>query len=126
MAPPDDYDLFNRSFANFLEDLEAIGIETLPEYPMLRASCELLAQIDKKKPAQMLYTYITVPYEEQLLRCDEEFFLTTQLTAQDNMPLVRAIQLIWRELNESNKTAVWRHMHVLLVLSRRATGNARS
>jgi hypothetical protein len=122
MAHTDASELFNRSFVDFMEDLEAIGIDKVPEYPMLKASAELIAQIDKHKPASMFYRYVVKLYEEQIMRCDEDFFLTEQLSDQQNMPLVGAIKHIWRSLTDGNKTAVWRHMRVLVVLSRSAAG----
>lgn len=120
----DNADMFNRKLADFLDDLEAIGINSVAEYPMLKASCSLLAQMDKSRPAQIFFRYILSPYEDQIATCDEQFFLSEQLTETKDMAIVNAIRQIWKNLDSGNKAAIWKHMQVLMVLSRRVANPA--
>jgi hypothetical protein len=116
----DHAELFNRKLNDFIEDLEAIGMHNrVTEYPMLKASCAFLAQMDKQRPAHYFHTYVLVPYEEQIKKRDEQFFLSQPLGCERDMAIVNVIRQIWRTLDETNKNAIWQHLQVLTVLSRR-------
>jgi len=116
-----DYaELFNRKLNDFLEDLEAIGIRSVADYPLLKASCQLLASVDKARPADMFLRYVVGPYEDQIVRRNEDFFLKeTYKSVSADMAIVNAIKQIWSTLDLHNKDAIWQHMLVLMVLSKK-------
>lgn len=115
----DPADLFNRKLNDFLEDLEQIGIQNVQEYPLLKTSCQMLASIDKKRPAEMFHKYVVGPYEKQITDRNEEFFWNETYGSNNSMLIVQAIKQIWKTLDDDNKEAVWKHMQVLMVISRK-------
>lgn len=111
-------ELFNRKMHEFFEDLEVIGITEVQEYPLLKASCQVMASIDKRHPPEMFLKYVVGPYETQITSQDEAFFMQDNaIPGVSDMPLVHAIKQIWSTLDDHNKSAVWKHMQVLTALA---------
>ena len=117
-----DYaDMFNRKLGEFLSDLEAIGIDSVPEYPMLKASAQMMAKIDKSKMPIVFHTFVLKQYEQQILAQDEAFFLDQQFANNTNdFAIVSAIKKIWSTLDNVNKSAIWAHLRVLTVLCKKS------
>ena len=118
-----DYaDMFNRKLAEFLTDLEAIGIESVPEYPLLKTSAQMMAKIDKTKMPVVFHTFVLQQYEAQIMAQDEEFFLDRQQFSNNanDFAIVSAIKTIWSSLDDVNKNAIWAHLRVLTVLCRKS------
>jgi hypothetical protein len=119
-----DYaDLFNRKLQEFFQDLEEVGIERVQEYPLLKASSQLLASMDKQRPAEVYNKYVAVPYEVQITNRDETFFWNESFSNVKDVAIVHAIKQIWQTLDDANKDAIWKHLQVLLILARKATSN---
>ncbi len=123
MATSIDYaDMFNRKLGEFLSDLEAIGIDSVPEYPMLKASAQMMAKFDKSKMPIIFNSFVLNQYESQIMAQDEAFFLDQQFTNNTNdFAIVSAIKKIWSSLDDVNKNAIWAHLRVLTVLCKKCT-----
>lgn len=117
-------EMFNRSLSNFLDDLEVVGISSLPEYAFVKAGCHLLARVDPQRLPRVFHEYISIPFGAFIDAQDEEFLLRhdeydTLPELPDAVTLVRIMKRIWPGLDATNKAAIWKHLQVLQVLSRR-------
>ena len=124
MSGVDYADVFNKKLGEFFEDLEQIGINNVQDYPLMKASCQFLASVDKRRPAEMFHKYVVGPYQAQITDRDEEFFWNESYNSVSDMAIVNAIKHIWKTLDDTNKNAVWMHMQVLMVLARKVVSNA--
>lgn len=116
-------DLFNRKLRDFMLDLESIGIDQVPDYPLFRSSVNLLVSIDPRRPASLFHQYVVKPFGQQILSRDEGFFIESEsLGPNTSMPIVSMIKGLWSKLSGRDKDAVWGHFQVLTVLSNRVMG----
>lgn len=118
----DHAELFNRKLTEFLDDLEAIGIDRLPDYALFKTSTSLLMTVDKRRPAAMFCDYIATPYEQYIVARDDKFFLADSFTHPHggNTSIVDMIKQMWATLQPANQDAIWSHLQVLTVLAKRA------
>lgn len=114
--------LFNRKLAEFLTDMEAVGIqERVPEYAVIKASIQFMAQMDASHMPASFHAHVVQRYEDQILRRDEAFFLTESYQdVAHHLAVVDAIKRMWTTLDDDNKQAIWKHLQVLTLLSKRA------
>lgn len=121
----DEYSMFNRKLTDMLEDL-AECFPTVPEFSMaISPPARLLLSLDPRQAQRLFQDYVAQPYETYILSRDEAFLLS-----QDNFgpvgalnmgDIVALIKRVWQEASAENKDAIWRHLHVLVVLNRRCS-----
>lgn len=116
----DPWELFNRKLDAFVSDVRPL-IGHLPEYSAAQSSVRMLANIDPRKNQEVFNRAIATKYEAQILAKDETFFLSaSDLTSAKHSGIVALVRDIWGEqLAESDKGAIWAHLHVLVALNRR-------
>lgn len=116
------YDLFNTKLQNFMDDLNLVLGDEFTEFAWLRGACKIFSSINPKQNAQFFLEHVNKPYEDNIRRKDEAFFLDHQYDAvtkdaQDNLNLVNLLKNIWSELSPENKEAIWAHLNVLVTLA---------
>lgn len=118
----DTYLLFNRKLIDMLEDLSAC-FPTVTEFSMaLSPPGRMLMSMDPCHSQRMFQEYVILPYEQRILDRDEAFLLTQEQfgpTTINQGDLVALVKRVWCDASTKDRDAIWRHLHVLIVLSRR-------
>lgn len=112
--------VFNRKLLEFLDDVKPL-LGHLPEYTMMMSSAGVASKLQPGVNQQVFDAYVAVPFEEQIMRHDETFFLEKQDYSRSAARggLVSLLKAIWGDLSSHNKDAIWQHLKVLVVLNRR-------
>lgn len=117
-----EYLMFNRKLTDMLEDLAAC-FPTVPEFAVaLSPPGRLLMTIDPSHPHHMFHEYVVLPYERRILDRDDAFLLSQELFGPPSSTqgdVVALIKRVWCGATVEDREAIWRHLHVLIVLSRR-------
>lgn len=113
----DIYDIFNAKLLDFLGDLK----ETFPTmtqfefYDGITRTCIIMS---KEKPLQMFKSNVEVPFGESIDKKNDEFILNREFSEADQS-FVNMLKLIWKDLDKDNKNSVWKHVQLLLAISRK-------
>lgn len=121
----DPYVLFNLKFDEFLADLVA----TYPEETDIQAMRNMLEWTIKfmgpKIPQEMFNNCVVIPYGDKIMAKNESFFLEEY--QHDNrqqyvdINIVNKLKTNWRKLTVENKDAVWKYLHVLMLINKKCT-----
>lgn len=114
---------FNVTFEEFIEDM----VKVIPDDAELRVYEMLLRSCLKTDPHYVLdvfHSCVTVPYGEEILSKNEDFFLRHQydsITEANSQALdvIDRIKAYWQELNDVNKEVVWKYFRVLVLLDKK-------
>lgn len=116
------FQLFNRKLIDMLEDL-ASCFPSVTEFSMaLSPPARMLLTMDPRHGQQMFSTFVVRPYENHIMSKDEAFLMNQESFGPKGLvgvDIVNLIKRVWREASARDKDAIWRHLHVLIVLSRR-------
>lgn len=120
-------DLFNKKLMDFAEDvnkLRASGkADDVPQLDMLKPSISLAAQFDPKKPHIIFKEHVADKYSKYINERDEAFFLTHEyaddVDEKVGLNIVEMIKGIWKNLETEDKDAIWGHLQILLLLSKK-------
>lgn len=128
-ATIDPVELFNRKLRDFLDDISPL-LGHLTDYKMFRASVNMLSSIDKKKNQEYFDEYVAKTYGDKIVAKDECFFLKqdypgAQATCSD-MSMVPLLKSVWGTMSDDDKSAVWSHLNVLIVLNNRCNVGKKS
>lgn len=123
----DEYGMFNRKLTDMLEDL-AECFPSVPEFSMaVSPPARMLLSLDPRQAQRLFQDYVALPYEEYILSRDEVFLLSQDSFGPVDAPclgdVVALIKRVWQEASDENKDAIWRHLHVLIVLNRRCSAS---
>lgn len=118
----DPFDLFNRKLTDFVADLHPV-IGHMSEYAFVSSCVKWCIQFDPRKNQEFFDRYVMAPYEDRIMRRDEQFFLNDSLGGySEDMNVGGVVQLIkqvWAtNMSDADRSAVWAHLHVLAVLNR--------
>lgn len=107
----DDYIKFNRKAKEFLKDITT----TFPQLSDLRTMKNALKVIKKisKKTPQRVFEDVVTPHKQYILARDNDFFLSGKFQ-NDNLT---GLKTIWPSLTDDNRTHIWNHLHILVILS---------
>ena len=115
------FELFNRKMQDFIEDLEPL-LRHVAEYQILAKSTQWLWAMDARQNQQLFHEWVVTPFEAQIRARDEEFFLRVEVSSSvpsNSVGVVSMLRNEWHGLSASDRTAVWSHLQVLVVLSER-------
>lgn len=113
-------DLFGRKLLDFAEDVQPL-IGHMPAYTLVTSGIKWMCNFDPQKNVDLFKDYVAKPYGSRIESKDESFFLTAELGSSGHEnTLVDMIRNVWTiGLTAQDKEAVWAHLQVLLLLSRR-------
>lgn len=122
------HEAFNNKLAEFLSDLIATFPEVHDDLKTLKHGVGVVRNIDATIPQQFFDEHVSAPYEGHILNRDEQFFLEHDYT-QDlqsiptshgfDLDIIRRLKGIWKHLNEANRDAIWKYLHVLCALNKK-------
>jgi hypothetical protein len=114
---PDPYKKFNKYTKQLYKEL----LKLFPKDPILslaQASFVLMKNMNKQSPAEYFKKAIALPYSDDIIT-KRTFFMDDAF----NIPICdgfnKKLRDTWNVLDEANRTALWDHIHVLVVLSKR-------
>lgn len=122
--------MFNRKLFDMLEDL-ASSFPTVPEFGIaVSPTARMFMNLDPSKAQKMFHEYVGTPFEKHIVARDEAFLLSQNHehfgVAASSGDIIRMIKGVWMEASVEDKDAIWKHLHVLIVLSRRCLAAATS
>ena len=123
-APKSSLGLFNDKLIGFFEDLA----ETYPEERDIKTALEALKGAKKINPRlilDMFIEYVTTPLRDAILEEREDQVIafakaTIQNQYNDMLTALMIFDKHWPTMSESTRTAIWKHLKVLVLLSERA------
>jgi hypothetical protein len=116
--------IFNNKLISFFEDLSA----TFPEERDIKLALETLQGAKKINPKLILdlfKEYVYKPLRDDILAEDEDkviAFAKVAISTQFNeiSPALLIFDKHWPSMSESNRTAIWKHLKVLVLLCEKA------
>ncbi len=116
--------LFNDKLIGFFEDLAL----TFPEEREIKMAIESLKGAKKIKPKLILdlfMEYVTKPLRDPILNEDESYVIpfakaAIQTQFNDMSPALLIFDKHWPTMSEGNRSAIWKHLKVLVLLSEKA------
>lgn len=118
-----EYNMFNRKLTDMLEDLAAC-FPTVTEFSMaISPPARMLLSMDPTQGQRMFQEYVAMPFESHILSRDEAFLMSQEQFGPAGAPvvgdIVALIKRVWSGASMENRDAIWKHLHVLIVLNRR-------
>lgn len=121
--------LFNLKTADFLSDLDGI-LSDMYDYTLFKQGVTLMSSFDARAPYRYFNEYVMIPYGKYIKSRDDKFFLETPIEEEnvDNMgfmdmkfdfKIVDIIRSRWQTLTQADRSAVWEHLGLLLILCER-------
>jgi hypothetical protein len=121
----DPHDIFNKKILDFSEDLQMLATclkLDIPQMSQMKPLIMMAMAMDITKPRALFNEHVSQKYGKQIMAKDENFFLNEsyeQDTEGAGLDIVKMIKSVWGTLNPSNKSAIWQHLQVLMVLDGR-------
>lgn len=116
---------FNDTFREMIQDLVNVFPQDA-EMRMYKLGLEAVLFADPHVISKVFYNEIATPYGDKIKNEDESFFLEKDYQEyghyQNVGDIVRKLKGCWMELNDDNKTVIWKYFKVLAVLSQRIEG----
>jgi hypothetical protein len=124
MSGPSPLTTFSNMLIRFFEELK----ETFPEEREIKMALETIQNAKKINPRlilDMFYEHVTTPLREFIINEDDVQIVTyarTKLSVQFNeiLPAIAIFDKHWAGLADSNRTAIWKYLKVLVALSEKA------
>ena len=108
-------EIFNTNLLKFTEDLQKI----CPEELTFRKASAILTtawMLDKERPLGEFMRYCA-PFENQIMKKEDSFFLTTNLDSNKmsdkSMGIITKLRNLWLVITDENKEKIWKWMHFL-------------
>lgn len=116
--------MFNRKLTDLLEDLAAC-FPSVPEFAVaVSPPARMLLNIDPLHGQMMFHKFIALPYESFILAKDETFIMKQTQFGPMATDAVNNIKRAWMQAPLLDQEAVWKHLHVLIILNRRCIAAA--
>jgi len=117
---------FNNKLDDFVKSLETLCVafpDVLYLVIMFQNAIYMSKIADEKIPVCFYFKYVVRPYEIELLKCNERFFLShsfDELCTQQSMSsgIVDTLKSIWIKLKQENKDVIFAHLNLLMALSK--------
>lgn len=117
---------FNNKLHDFAVSLDALSVffpELLSLVTLFRNTIYLSRIVNESVPVMFFYKHIATPFGRAISARDEPFFLShafDDLCAQPHMSreIVVIIKRTWVRLTKENKEAIFKHLDLLLALSK--------
>lgn len=117
------YDVFNDRAEEFFKDL-ITSFPNVAQFKTFHAALKMMRNLDVKKPQQVFNNYVVNKYRTQIANKDETFFLTNTLNVSGEAlheeaweDFIEHLRCIWKELDETNKSTIWKYFQVLILLN---------
>ena len=110
-------DKFNKTIFEFFTNITKV-------YPDMKIFTELKAKLrvalmsDDTLAINNFYSHVTKKYKQQILKEDEEFFLSFDLTGTVLEDL-NCLKEVWLVATPNTKKSIWKYVKILLVLSQK-------
>lgn len=114
---------FNNKLGEFVKDL-GVTFPDISDIIMLKTSFNLARNIDPSLPQKMFHDHVSRKFGDHILASDESFFMHydySEISKRHgvDIDIVGKIKAIWHDLSEENKSAIWKYLQVLVLLSRK-------
>lgn len=113
---------FNDTFREMIQDLVNVFPQD-SELRMYKLGLEAVLFADPRVISRVFYNEVSVPYQAQIAKEDESFFLEKDYQEfghyESAGDIVRKLKGCWTELSDDNKSVIWRYFKVLSVLSQK-------
>ena len=125
MSQPSPLSVFNNQLVRFFEELA----DTFPEERDIRTALNAIQSAKKGNPRlllDMFVIHVVNDLRDVIMNEDINGFITIvnkkiQTQFNDMMVAMTIFQKHWPSLNEDNRSAIWKYMKVLVVLSDKAS-----
>eukprot|EP00798_Chlamydomonas_sp_ICE-L_P032425 gene32425-biopygen13861 len=122
-------DVIEKMTADFLSDLDGI-LSDMYDYTLFKQGVTLMSSFDARAPYRYFNEYVMIPYGKYIKSRDDKFLLETPIEEEnvDNMDfmdmkfdfkIVDIIRSRWQTLTQADRSAVWEHLGLLLILCER-------
>lgn len=116
-------DKFNQTFTDFVNDL-CIAYPNDGEFRMCKAVLGTALSVNENLVHGFFMTRIIPKFEQQILDRDDDFFKQKDYSQYAASiagagTLIDKLKVVWVEMADDNKDAVWRYLKVLMALAKR-------
>jgi hypothetical protein len=119
-------DMFNTKMKKFIADLQPIVVQqgnvaVIKDLAAINSTVSAAQNIAYMAgaPCETFYRVVTLPYAEQILSGDADFFLQKNYETEiADKSIVDTIKQLWLDLSEENQKAMADHIKVLVAISK--------
>lgn len=114
---------FNTKLQEFISELIAC-FPQMKELKMLRSGLQLAVTMEPTLPRKVFDEHLHDVYENNIINKDETFFLNEDYqhiadTHGLDLDIISTIKSMWKDLDSTNKEAIWKYLQVLVLLNRK-------
>jgi len=117
MATVDFYTIFNNKLQEFIQEL-ATTFPNISQFKLFDTVIKTCVIMDKELPLTTFKRTVEIPFGDSIDKKDENFILSQSFDEADQS-IVNLLKLVWKDLADQNKDAVWGHITLLLAISRK-------
>lgn len=119
MAVTPELSMFNRKMMDMLEDMAACFPEVTEFALAISPAGRMLISLDPCHGQKLFNTFVALPYESRILARDEAFLMNQTEFGPTDVNVVTLIKRVWKEASSEDRDAIWKHLHVLIILNKR-------
>ena len=109
---------FNNQLIEFADDLILLYPED-NDFRTFKTHIQLMQKVNARKMLNLFKEYC-IPYTQEILNKDEDFFLNNnynQDNDSDNLIIIKKLKNYWNNINNNNREIIWKYFEVLITLS---------
>lgn len=131
-APPSPFVLFNLKVSEFMRDLDGL-LGDLYDFVIFKQGVQMVSICDETRLGHCFFNYVVTPYRHYIVSRDETFFLDniSEDSIRDvdcdgfDFTILDIIKSKWCSMSDDDKSAVWAHLELLVVLCDRCMDSVR-
>lgn len=108
---------FNKTIFEFFRNISQVYPD-MPILKELKGKLRVALMTNESLAINNFYDHVTLKYKHQILKQDEEFFLSFDLSGTVLEDL-NCLKDVWKQASPATKTAIWKYVKILLVLSQK-------
>lgn len=117
MSSIDYTQIFNNKLLEFLSELR-VSFPQVQQFEMYENLTKTCIMMSKHTAENIFHSTVVLPYGSYIDKKDEEFILQQDFDQADKS-FVSILKSVWNELDTQNKDNVWKHVRLLVTLSRK-------
>ena len=114
---------FNEMFCDMIGELIAV-FPNDPELRLYAFGVKTTIATDSYCVSKIFNEHVVIPYGDKILTKDETFFVEKDYNEytgddQSTSEIFRKLKTCWTDLNDENRTVIWKYLTVMLNLSKK-------
>lgn len=112
------HQVFTNKFLEFLVELKTTFPE-VTDFEMYENLTRTSVMFNEELPLTLFKSSVEQPFGKYIDNKDDSFIYDDSIFKNTDDSFVKILKMIWKDLDETNKNHVWKHIQLLLAISRK-------